>query len=160
MSNNREWGLLWAAIFLTWMLTQASLRSSLRELLRTIWSGLVVTSPGPSRHCGSAVKLPNENLVEASVSVTDEKLAYVDLNRVHKMLLDQVEPGDEEAVATLDHPGVVYPRGQRVQRRLFKQAKRIYIARGFAMALDILRDPQQAGAIASTIERLSSDDKA
>ena len=85
------------------------------------------------------------------MAVVDEKLAYVDLNRVHRMLLDQLDHGDEETVATLDHPGVVYPRGQRVQRRLFKQAKRVYIARGFGMALDILRDPNRAESIASAI---------
>ena len=82
----------------------------------------------------------------------DEKLAYVDLNRVHKMLLDQLEPGDEEAVVNLDHPGVVYPKGQCVQRRLFKQAKRVYIARGFGMALNILKDPDGAKSIDVPIE--------
>lgn len=90
------------------------------------------------------------------MSATDEKLAYVDLNRVHQMLLEQLEPGDEEAVAKLDNPGVIYPRGQRVQRRLFRQAKRVYTARGFAMALDILSDPQHAEKITSAVETRNS----
>lgn len=78
-----------------------------------------------------------------------QKLGYVDLARVHKMLLDQLEPGDEEAVAVLDNPGVIYPRGQRVSRRLFKQAKRVYIAHGFGMAVDILRNPDDTDTIAT-----------